>query len=233
MSILSRIVFFIFLLFAFSEVNAQQQTTGSDNVYGSDPLLYNGKFYTYYPPLGTEGNQYFTDRIFETGSAIIRGVTYNDLLLNYDIFNQQLVLKYKQNTGANSLIIISDAWLTAFNIGGLDFEIITAPDTVKQIFQVIGKGPARILYYWEKELELNNMIGAQNYVFSSPRKEMNLFNGSRILLYRNNKSFYSLFDTGNSNAIKEYLRVNRIKVKRSSDSAISELINYCNTLLVN
>ena len=42
--------------------------------------------------------------------------------------------------------------------------------------------------------------------FRTPEKEMNIFNGNRILKYRNNKSFYSLFDADKRIAIKEYLR---------------------------
>ncbi len=35
---------------------------GIDDVYGSDPLLYNGRYYTFFPPPNTGGNQYLTDR---------------------------------------------------------------------------------------------------------------------------------------------------------------------------
>ena len=42
-------------------------------------------------------------------------------MLNYDIYNQQLILKYKNNIGAANLIIISDAWLESFSFKGHKF----------------------------------------------------------------------------------------------------------------
>jgi hypothetical protein len=180
MTFISRIVLLIILLFTVSGVAAQQTSISTDEVYGSDPLLYNGKYYTFFPPLNTGGNQFLTDRQFEVGSVTIRGVTYTDLLLNYDIYNQQLILKYKNRTGATNLIIVSDAWLESFSFGGISFEMISTPDTLKRIFQVLGTGPNRILYYWKKNLSLDSFYGAKNHIFSVAKKEMNVFTGNQI-----------------------------------------------------
>jgi hypothetical protein len=199
-------------------------------VYGFDPSLFNGKEYTFFPPPNTGGNQYFSDVRFESGSATIRNITYKDLELNYDIYNQQLILKYKNNLGANSLIIISDAWLGSFSIKGLNFEIISSRDTLKRIYQVLGAGPYRILYYWKKTLKLDNFLGSENHIFSPAVKEMNVNSGNRISRYSNNRIFYSLFDPDKRDAIKGYLRKNKISVKKASDQTMNELISYCNTL---
>jgi hypothetical protein len=230
MAFLTRIVFFILLLANPSVVAAQQSGIITDQIYGSDPLLINGKYYTFFPPLNTGGNQFFADPQFETGSVTIRGLTYADLLLNYDIYNQQLILKYKNITGAASLIILSDAWLEKFSIKGIDFEMIPIQDTVKRIFQVLGTGANRILYYWKKDLELDSFHGARNHIFSDARKEMNILTGNQIVKYWNNKSFYSIFVIEKSLAVKEYLHRRKINVKRAIDQTMTELIYYCNSL---
>jgi hypothetical protein len=226
---LSRITLLFFLLIAVSGADAQQIKFSPDKVYGSDPLLYNGKFYTFNPPENTGGSQFLSDRQFNTGSATLRGVTYSGLLLNYDTYNQQLILKCDINTGATYKIIVSDAWLEAFSFNGMDFKIITIQDTLKQIFQVIGTGPKYILYSWKKELKLDNTFGGTNHTFTASKREMNLFTDSLILNFRNNKSFYMLFDPGRRNAVKEYLRKHHIRVKKSTDKLMTELINYCNS----
>ena len=230
MAFFLRFVFFILLSPLVSQVSAQQKGAVADEIYGSDPLLINGKYYTFFPPLNTGGNQFFADPQFEPGSVTIRGVTYTDLLLNYDIYNQQLILKYKNNIGAANLIILSDAWLEKFSIKGIDFEMIPVQDTLKRAFQVLGSGTSRILYYWRKDLKLDSFYGAKNHIFSDAMKEMNISTDNRIMRYWNNKSFYSVFGVANSLAVKEYLRKRNINVKKANDKVMTELIYYCNSL---
>jgi hypothetical protein len=231
MIFISRIVLLIILFLSVSEISAQQIIKSTNGVYGLDPLLYNGKYYTFFPPLNTGGTQYFTDHQFESGSVTIRGIAYADVVLNYDIYNQQLLLKYKNNLGAISLIIISDAWLESFSFKGLNFEVFSQQqDTTKRIFQVLGTGPNRILYYWKKDLILDGFHGSKNHIFTAARKEMNIFTDNKIVKYRNNKIFYSQFDTDTRNALKKYLKKNNINVKKASDKTMTELIHYCNTI---
>ena len=230
MTLFFRIVISLFLIFNLSCVSAQQLKTRVDDVYGFDPSLYNGRQYTFFPPANTGGNQYFSSVRFEKGSVTIRNVTYNGLALNYDIYNQQLILEYKNNLDAPSLIILSDAWLKSFSYNGSNFEIISSQDTLKRIYQVLGTGPDRILYYWKKKLNLDSYQGTKNYFFSSAIKEMNLYSGNKILRYWNNKIFCSLFETEKKTAIKEYLRKKKINIKKASDQIMTDLISYCNTL---
>lgn len=220
----------IYLLTTVTFVAAQQSSTSNNEVYGSDPLLYNGRFYTFFPASNTGGNQYFTNNQFEIGSITLRGVTYTDLMLNYDIYNQMLILKHKNLSGGTNLIIISDAWLEKFDFNGKKFEVIAIQDTVKRIFQVMGSGPNLFMYYWKKDLILENFNGGKNHIFSDAKKEMNLFNGIRVKEFRNNKSFYLLFGNKKGITLKRYLRDHKIHVKKASDPVMTELINFCNSL---
>lgn len=230
MTLLFRILISFFLLVKFLVVSAQQPGADGNNIYGLDPLLYNGRSYTYFLPSTTGGSQYFNDSQFENGSVTIRSVRFNNLALNYDIYNQELILKYKNKLSGTDVIIVSDAWLESFRFRDQDFEVITSQDTMKRIYQVLGTGPNRILYFWEKDLELDNVQGSPKYTFTSAKKEMYLYTGGSVLKYRNNKIFYSLFDSDKSTVIKEYLRKNKINVKKVTDKTMTELISYCNSL---
>jgi hypothetical protein len=221
----------LYLLFAF-HLCAQQNAILSDEIFGSDPLLFNGRFYTFSPPLKTEGNQFLHDTDFEEGSVTIRGVKYNNLLLNYDVYNQQIVLKYNTRGNAVNFIVLSEAWLESFTAGGLLFEILAFTDSIKHIYQVIGSGNNRILYSWGKKLSLDIFVGTSKHVFSEPLKQMFLLSNNRILSFSNNRSFSALFNERRTDVIK-YLRAERINVKRASDKSMYQLINYCNTILSN
>ena len=233
MSFLARIFILsslFFNIFCIPILNAQNSVDNAENVYDSDPLLFNGKKYTFFIPLTTGGHQYFSDQQFWPGSVIIRGVKYTDLLLNYDIYNQQLVLQYTDAMGGRNQIELSDAWLESFTIKEKDFELIRTPDSLKQIYQVIGTGHYRIFYKWKKDLVMDGFVGATNHTFTKPGREMNLFSDDKLYRFTNNKTFYSLFVSFKKEKIIEYLRNNRINVKKSADSTMNSLVNYINTL---
>lgn len=226
---LMRYLFPLFFLFIITAVDAQQKFNIVDFLYGADPLLVNGRYYNFFPPPNTEGNQYLEDPQFKTGSLILRGKSYSGLLLNYDIYNRQLLLSFQNNTGADNLIVISDAWLEKFSFRGMDFELIPLQDTVKRIFQVIGTGPTRIGYLWRKDLKPDSFHGASYYSFSPPQKEMLIFTGDKAVRYRNNKTFCSALDDGKRRAVREYLDKKRIRVRKADDRTMRALLDFYNT----
>ena len=230
MTLSSRIALLILLLASVSETTAQQISFGTDDVYGSDPLLYNGKYFTFFYPLNAGDNQYLTSRQFEPGTVTLRGVTYTDLLLNYDIYNQQLLLECTGNPDITPVIILSDAWLETFSIKDKNFRIFLISDEVKRIYQEIGVDQTRILYFWKKYLQFDNTIGGPKRTFSNPTREMDLLTDGKIVSYWNNRSFINLFGPEKKEVVREYLRGHRINVKKASDKIMEGFINFCNTL---
>ncbi|MGB8492117.1 MAG: hypothetical protein WCE64_13755 [Bacteroidales bacterium] len=229
LTILSRIILVILLLAPVPETAAQRTVNGTDDVYGSDPLLYNGKFYTFFSPLNAGGNQYLNDRQFEPGTVTLRGVKYTDLLLNYDIYNQQLLLEYKGEPGLTQVIILSDAWLETFSIKDKNFRIFQISDNEKRIYQEIGADQTRVLYFWKKYRQVENITGGTKMIFTKPAREMNLLTDGKIVTYRNNRSFVNLFGPENKEVVREYIHGHRVNVKKASDKIMAGLINYVNT----
>lgn len=220
----------LLLLGMMQSVVAQHDFNISDPVYGSDPMIINGRYYSFFLPARTEGDQYLADPRFDTGSVTIRGTTYSDLMLNYDIFNQHLLLEFHTPTGADKLIMISEAWLEGFSLKGMLFRLIPLQDTSKQIFQIVGAGHTRIGYLWTKDLKPDSFYGARYYSFSLPRREMNILDGDSIVRYRNNKTFCKALDERSRRAVREYLASRRINVKRAADSTMSEVMSFYNSI---
>jgi len=224
------------LLFLFTitilRFNLFAQAPGSENdqVYGYDPVLYNGKIYFYYPEKGTEGTQYLFDNFDNKGSVTIRGKVYKDVSLNFDIFNHQLIMQYINAIGSTSFIEVSFAWLEKASLGGHDFEIVTGADSTKRMYQVLGMGNEKILNYWRKDLLIDNLKGTQNHYFSSARKEMLVMINNRIVPFHTNKGFVKAFGEQDQSLIKSYIHKRSINVKTANDLIMTDLINYCNTL---
>ena len=232
MKILYSISLVILLLFVTADGFAQNSANDLDKVYGLDPYLYNGRLYTYFMPVHTGGTQFINSPDFEPGSVTIRGKKYVNLMLNYDVFNQQLILQYTTGLGAVSQLIVSDAWLESFEMGDAHFEFLAIEDTLPQIYQVIGKGANIVLFSWSKELLLNDNSTAANYLFTKSKRESYLLRDNKLLRFKKNRSFIMKFARESQPALRKYLRQQKINVKKARYQVISDLMAYCNKQLL-
>jgi hypothetical protein len=208
-----------------------------DHVYGPDPLLYNGKKYTYFMPASIEGNQYFASADFGKGEVAVRWSggqvvgwkSQYDFLLNYDIYNQKLLLKFNDETGAEQIIELSEAWLDGFNLENAHFKYVEINNSTR-IYQVLGNNDIRVFYFWRKTLKLNNSTGAAHYAFSGPVKSRYVFMDGRLMPYGSTNSFTRLFDPAFKDEIRKYLQDHEINVKKANDQAITDLIDYISNM---
>lgn len=218
-----------FLLLVFT-TGIYAQTAADKSCYGSDPLLYNGILYRYYVPASTTGSQFIYGHEFTEGSVLIRGVTFNKLSLNYDVYNQQLVMRYNTPAGGIDKIVISDAWLEAFKLNGLNFEVSRLADSSPKIYRVVSAGKLKVLYHYTKDLVLGSGVSAMNMRFTSPVRYSYLYKDNRLLRYTGNKTFISLFPKTEQTELRRFMRKNNINVKKADDKHISYLLEYCNKL---
>jgi hypothetical protein len=87
-----------------------------------------------------------------------------------------------------------------------------------------------VLFCWEKQLALSKQTGNSDYYFSDLERTMYLYNNNGFFRFRNNKSFTGYFGTEEKNKITDYLKGNRINVKKASDDTMVDLITYCNNI---
>jgi len=227
---LSHIIIAIWFLFVITSLQAQAALPDPEKTYGLDPLLHNGSFYSYFISSDTEGTPYFNGPDFVTGSVLLRGVQYDDLSLKYDVVNQVLVFQYQNPTGGVQRLVLSDAWMESFDLGTTHFELYAFQDTLKHIYQAIGKGDKRVLYAWSKQRTLDNQMGSSHFTFTKLKRKSYLLSAGSIREYRNNKDWATLFGADKQSMIKKYLMQHRINVKNASDEVMGGLITYCNSL---
>lgn len=208
---------------------SQDNAAGYDRVYGLDPLLYNGKKYSYFLPPGTGGHQFIFSPEFITGDVTIKGKNFDGIALNYDLFNQQLLLQYADETGAFNIIVVSNAWLESFSLGDMKFEYLSFKEGPRY-YQVLGDGPYHILYYRRKDLKLDVAYGGSIHTFTPPVKSQFVLIEGHLQPFTNKRSFIDIFDPGLKPQIKSYFRINKIRLKKASDKTMADLINYIGNL---
>jgi hypothetical protein len=211
-----------------------------DRIYGPDPLLFNGKKYTYFMPAGIEGDQYFESAGFVNGEVVVKwvdgkvvswksGENGSDFLLNYDIYNQKLLLKFIDETGAEQIIELSEAWLDSFSLENAHFKYVKT-DNTSRIYQVLGNNEFRVFYYWRKNLKLNSSSATAHYAFSGPIKARFVFMNGSLKPYGSNSSFTGLFAPDFKDDIRKYLQDHQINMKKANDQAVSDLIDFISNL---
>jgi len=208
---------------------SQELYKESDKVYGPDPLIYNGKKYAYFLPSGTGGNQFLYSEEFAEGAIVIKGKTFTGIKINYDIYNQVLLLKYDDETGSPQIIEVSEAWLEGFSLGQTGFRYLEFKGE-SRFYQVLGSGSQKVLYQWRKTLKLNSSVGNSQFMFSAPLKSNYVMAGDEIYSYGSKGGFIKLFDPAHKTAIKNYIRENKINPKKSSDRVMTDLMDYISNL---
>jgi hypothetical protein len=212
-----------------SQVNTKDSTS---NVYGMDPSLYNGMLFNSFNPGKVKGDQYFLSSNYLKGEATIRGIKYKNLDLNYDIYKQQVLLRYFNSSNVFNIIMLSKAWLENFSIGNDRFVIYNTPENPNRIYQVLGNDSIQLLIYWEKVIAYENDYVGNTGLRFDIKKEFNVLINKSLKRYNNNRSFVHQFAKEQQPFISKYLRKNKIKVNNAPDQIMEELINYCSKISI-
>lgn len=178
------------------------------------------------------GHPYYMDYYSHPGSVVYRGKEYKDLLLKYDIYDQQVQLLYEFDT-FDCRIYLKKEFISEMTIDDKKFihKSFDAESDVK-FYQVIGEDlPVQILYYWTKGLtKLDKYIPNKNYIFSEDVKNTYLLLNYDLVQYRGNRSFSRIFSSRRKTSIKEYFRKHKLKVKKAEGQEMEKLIFFINSL---
>ncbi len=227
------IITVLMALLGLSNLYPQQQSITDylaecERKYGSDADLVNGEKY-FYPYRQSLGDPFF---FTDSRSAVItiHDKEFKGQQLRYDIFNQKLVLDYRDLYGAISSLVLRNEWVESFVFERQRFIKMEGPEGDVGFFQLVTDGPTACVYKWSKNHQLNLTSGVQSYYFTEPVKESFLMIDGQFYPYRNNSTFLKVFDPEIQKPLKQFMRQSKIKVKKAPDSQIRHLVEYCNSL---
>jgi len=223
-----RVIKQLFILFAFiyfCELEAQNNKVPS---YGQNSILYNGELYNYSISHRIKGHQFFQTRDFKKGNICIKNKIFEDVLLNYDIYQQQILLKFKYHN-VDKIISIPKEIVKEFSFNNNHFTILNNGWNFK-IYEVIGDGEIKILRHWRKELKLSSGNESKDYTFTKAFIIRYLYKKGELIRFQSKRSFISEFPEDSQPLISKFLRSNQINLKRALKDELSALTNYCNNL---
>jgi len=201
-----------------------------DDVYGMNPVLYNGRIYVDYYDASVKGNQFLDSPKYKSGSIQINHQVFENQYLNYDIFKQKLLLSFKNYNQTLRILDVPIQNIQSFSLLGQDFIIYTMPDSALKIFQIIGKDALPIYLHWEKEMKTTTSTSVYDYRFTEARRQIWIVKSNQIQMLSNNKSLLKLYSNEQAIEIKKWLKDQRIKINRASNHQLQLLAEYLYTL---
>ena len=217
----------MFVLFCLYGISQQQS-----ELFGLNPELYSGQLYSFKLNKKTSGNQYFDSPEFKNGYAILNGKKFSNILLNIDVVNELPLLQFTNKSGLTGILILPFTQLDEFSIDNKQFTIYTSEnDSIKKIYQVIGKGKFEIYCHREKRITTASINDYNDVnILEKPKKNYLKMN-DKLFPYSNKSSFIKLFPKENQSQIKVFMKEKGINRVKDMDLNVQALIDYCNTLI--
>ena len=219
-------------------LKAQNQNTISsnevrehfDNFYKADPRLISGDFYLTPQMSEATGDPFFIDANWKTGTATLLGVTFENLLLRYDIDSHQVILNTVNHTDSYLQIVLKKADLTEFTLAGELFVVYPKEDPVygKLFANAMVSGPIDFWITKSKNLKVT-AGGISDYIYQTNIKKT-LHYSDRLINYKGVNTLQKLLPQYKAQ-IKIFIRDKKLRFKRKSLADHASIIAYCNQLI--
>ena len=196
--------------------------------YGADYNLLNGR--KYYLLYSNVSDPFFNSDQFRKGDLLINGVFYEGILINYDIYIQQVILQYTNHSGRAEQLILTGETIDEFILDGKTFRRLSFPETGTRFFQIVNSGEISCLISWNKTLVYSPGSNTTLYNFTSQSRTAYLLADGQLKSFRYRSSFTQLFDKSLRKEIRRYCRRQQVYLREASDESLRELVNYCISL---
>jgi len=200
----------------------QEQFEEFDKLFGLDQRLINGVMYRVESP-GINGHPFLDDAYFSHGSIQIEELWFADVELAYNVYSQNIVLKYQNVFDGYEYIELQNEFIRGFRLGSRCFEKRDFPLTGEQFFQVIDAGELKCYYKWTKSI--NESV--YPYTFYEPSRKFYLFRNDQVYAFKFKAAFIKLFPERSRRSIRNHFRETGIRLRDITDSEMLELLHYC------
>ncbi len=198
--------------------------------YGLDQELFNGIQY-YKTNVQYKGNPYFPEDVFYNGSVTLRGTRYDNVLLKYDSYSQQLILKYTDFKDRINLLIINSIHLDSFCLGTHCFQKLSLSDDGVLFYQVIKAEPVSCYIYWRREIHSLNYDFQYTHEYSSPIGTYYIRYMGEFHPIANRKEILGIFPESTQPELKSYLRQEHFRFRKAGPKEIQNLLNFISSLI--
>lgn len=219
------ILLILFIFFADSLLAQDTVEVKLDQVYNMNPELYNGKVFTGIYRGKIDGTQFFISKKFLTGELRLNQQVFKQQKLNYDVYDQKVLLSFKDDINATKIIELPLANVEFFYLDSKYFEVHVWLNGYR-IFQTFGINELKILLYWTRTLNAGTGSESSRSRFSSLKKRIWLFREGSYYAVKNNKTLRKLYTDEQQLILKKWQKKNKIKIQKADDEQLQMIIDY-------
>ncbi|NPD44630.1 MULTISPECIES: hypothetical protein [unclassified Lentimicrobium] len=230
MKVLRLINIAVLLFLGIHFLAAQNLKTQRDVVYGLSPILFNGKVYSDFYNNQVNNHQFLVGKTMTTGDIRIQNQLFRNHKLNLDIYKQKVLLEFQDQNKAIKLIEVPLEHLSEFSLEHKHFIISKIDSASYKIYQIIGNGNHQFQIYWFKKLETTSTASVYDYQFTDAKKEIVLICQGDISQIVKNKSLIKNIKDIHQKKFKRWLKANRIKIHKATDSELYLVTQYLDQL---
>ncbi len=225
-------IFIIGLLAGFGSYSAVAQNIEANHErdFGLNPKLYNGVLYADFYGHQADGHPFIDQKEFHLGTLTLYNEHYEEVLLNYDIYSQKIILAFNDIHEASRQIEVPLENLVSFQWDDKRFMRADLPVHPAAIVQALGFDKHQFYFYWIKTLVANTHQNSKDYSFSSPKKVIYFKQGDRLVEIKKNKDLIRCMELSKQDAVKKWLRSNGVKVQKSNELSLILLTQFLNEL---
>lgn len=205
---------------------SQELKDDYDKVYNMNPELYNGQVFTEIYRGNINGSQFFVDQDFVIGDLQLLSNKYLDQSLNYDVYNQKVLLSFEDKNGAQKIIELPLENVQSFYIYNKYFEVLDGDGKRKMIAQVFRFKKNKILIHWSKNLKSSASQGYTVRQFNSLKKKIWIIFDGTMYPINKNQDLISLYPIDKQSELKSWLKENKLKIKKAEDPQLTLIANY-------
>lgn len=199
-----------------------------DRSYGSDYNLLNGRrYYLYY---SSNSHPFlFSDQSLP-GDLILGGIPYHGVPINYDLYQQELLLQYISQSGETRHVILNMEQVDEFVLDRKVFHKISLEGRDRGYAQVLRADDLGFYIFFSKKLNETPSMNTTPYHYTKLAKHIYLEREGTAEPVGSRGSFLQQFDPGDRQAIKQYMRQHHIRLKKASDDALTGLLRFCDQM---
>lgn len=166
----------------------------------------------------------------QTGSVTLSGVRYDNVRINYDIYNQYLILDFTGKGNGKNRLIIPPVLTQAFQLGDSNFEKLNPDHKEPEFYQIIGVDSLRFLIHYSKLLiNYTNDLRNTGY-FTEPDRTYYLEYKGEVYSITKRTSLIELFPATYRKEIRKYMRVRMVNLKKATPGELNDLLNFLSLL---
>ncbi len=230
MKVLRLICIAVPLLLGIQFLTAQSLKSQMDQVYGLSPILFNGKIYSDFYNHQVKGHQFLEKKQMQYGDITVQNQVFADQRLNLDIYKQKVLLEFQDLNKAVKLIEIPLEHISEFNLNNKRFIVVRIDSNNYKTHQLIDGEQYQFYIHWYKKLETTSTTSVYDYLFTDAKREILLIQKGNISPISKNKSLIKSIEPQFQKTFKKWLKNNKIKVHKATDTDFYEIIQYLEQL---